>query len=230
MSNSLLQLNEPWALSLTSSREVVQGIAAIRQQIWIALGTSKGSDPLRPFFGTDIYKMVDMPPGIASPNIKKEIIDSIALWVPAVKITSIKDIFFTPQSSGTQNFGIRFEITYTIDNLSDVVFFSMSDGNISWDGLQTTVLTDIIPTTTNRINIILVAGSIYATGAPVEGFANGTELFNWVVANWLQYGTWAIYQDRIILYLIAGIIGGSLDVYEMTGGDFNDDFNDDFNI
>ena len=60
--------------------EVVEGIADIRQCIGTILTTTKGSDPLRPEFGSDIWRYVDRPVTVAAPNMAYEILDALGKW------------------------------------------------------------------------------------------------------------------------------------------------------
>lgn len=64
--------------SFNASREVViLPSNSINQCIAIILTTRKGSVPLRPTFGSEIYKYVDYPVNEAIPNITRETIDSV---------------------------------------------------------------------------------------------------------------------------------------------------------
>lgn len=78
-----------WQLGLNAVGDVVEGIADIRQCIALIIITSKGSDPLRPEFGTNIYKLVDKPVNVAAPQILAEITQGIQLWEPRVRLKSI---------------------------------------------------------------------------------------------------------------------------------------------
>lgn len=78
-----------WQLALTAPGDVVEGLADIRQCIALIIITSKGSDPLRPEFGTNIYKLVDRPVNVAAPQILAEITQGIQLWERRVRIKRI---------------------------------------------------------------------------------------------------------------------------------------------
>ena len=67
-----------WQLSDVMIGQVVEGINDIRQCIGIILTTTKGSDPMRPLFGSDIWRFVDSPINTAVANISAEIIDTSA--------------------------------------------------------------------------------------------------------------------------------------------------------
>ncbi len=68
---------------------VVQGLADVNQCIQIILTTSKGSDPLRPTFGADVWRYMDAPINAAIPQIVREVTEAILRWEPRVTLVSI---------------------------------------------------------------------------------------------------------------------------------------------
>lgn len=78
-----------WQLSVNKIGEVVEGIEDLRQCIQIILTTTKGSDPLRPLFGSDIWRFIDTPVTTAVANISAEIIDSIGKWESRVNVEKL---------------------------------------------------------------------------------------------------------------------------------------------
>src|SRR5271170_3448764 len=78
-----------WSLKLGAIGEVVQGIADVDQCIAIILTTPKGSDVLRPTFGTDLWKYIDAPISQAGPAVVREVTQSITQWEPRVKVLSV---------------------------------------------------------------------------------------------------------------------------------------------
>ena len=85
-----------WSLALDQPGEpgsgignVVQGIADVNQCIQIILTTPKGSDPLRPTFGADLWKFLDAPINAAISAIVTEVTTAITQWEPRVKLTSV---------------------------------------------------------------------------------------------------------------------------------------------
>ena len=58
-----------WQLSKQNIGQVVSGIEDIRQCVGIILTTTKGSCPLSPLFGSDIWKFIDTPVNTAVANI-----------------------------------------------------------------------------------------------------------------------------------------------------------------
>lgn len=200
--------NSVWGIGIQGYGYIVQGTSCIRQRINIALTTSKGSDPLRPLFGTTIYKQYDTPINIAIPIIKNEIATAIKTWVSDVTIKKV-----TCKVTVSH---LVFNVTVVdIDGDTSVIGYTFTNG----------VITPIdVSATTLRI-----AGDIPLMDMPVIGRVEGyiatlcvdgvnvlatdtvsytlNELRQWAVINWGQYGTWEI---------------------EEIPGDFSDDFGDDF--
>ncbi len=85
--NDITSVN--WQLSLAGVGEVEQNLADIRQCIGLIIVTTKGTDPLRPEFGSDIWRQIDKPVTVATPIIVKEILTGIQLWEPRVKVTNL---------------------------------------------------------------------------------------------------------------------------------------------
>ena len=69
--------------------ELVSGVDDIAQCIRVILETPKGSDPLRPLFGSDHYKYLDRTLPAAVPNIVRESWDAIATWEPRAVVERI---------------------------------------------------------------------------------------------------------------------------------------------
>ena len=87
-----------WSLMLDSAGQpgsgiggVVMGVDDVDQCIAIILTTPKGSDVLRPTFGTDLWKYIDAPISEAGPAVVREVIQSITQWEPRVKVLSVYD-------------------------------------------------------------------------------------------------------------------------------------------
>jgi phage baseplate assembly protein W len=78
-----------WSLALGAIGEVVQGIADVEQCLGIIVTTPRGSDPLRPTFGADIWRYIDFPLDRALPAIVSELTSAIALWEPRVNLLSV---------------------------------------------------------------------------------------------------------------------------------------------
>lgn len=111
-----------WQIGLFGPGEVVEGLADIRQCIGLIIVTSKGSDPLRPEFGTDIYKLVDRPVNVAAPLIVAEILQALQLWERRVRVKKIthrvqvEKLFFTLDLELLAN-GDSAQILFEIDRI-----------------------------------------------------------------------------------------------------------------
>ncbi len=78
-----------WSLELGTIGGVVQGIADVEQCLGIIVTTPRGSDPLRPTFGADIWRYIDFPIDEALPAIVSELTSAITMWEPRVNLISV---------------------------------------------------------------------------------------------------------------------------------------------
>ena len=78
-----------WQMSNKNIGNVSEGIDDIRQCMAIILTTTKGSDPLRPLFGSDIWRFIDSPVTNAVANISAEIIDCLGKWETRIGIEKL---------------------------------------------------------------------------------------------------------------------------------------------
>jgi len=107
-----------WQLSNQMIGQVVEGIDDIRQCIGTILTTTKGSDPMRLLFGSDIWQFIDNPVNTAVANISAEVIDSIGKWEPRVRIKEL-----TYNITGSK---IDFELTAELlesGEITQILFF-----------------------------------------------------------------------------------------------------------
>jgi phage baseplate assembly protein W len=78
-----------WSLALGAIGDVVQGIADVEQCLGIIVTTPRGSDPIRPTFGADIWRFIDFPINRALPAIVSELTAAITVWEPRVTLVSV---------------------------------------------------------------------------------------------------------------------------------------------
>ncbi len=104
-----------WSLMLDSARQpgsgigsVVTGVADVDQCIAMILTTPKGTDVLRPTFGTDLWRYIDAPINEAGPAVVREVTQSITQWEPRVKVLSVTA---TPTAENVTQAGAHVEIT-----------------------------------------------------------------------------------------------------------------------
>lgn len=81
--------SKDWGFSIEKQGEVVTDLTDINQCIYIILMTVKGTDPLRPEFGCDVFKWLDRPVSQAIPNMMKAAAEAIKLWEPRVVVTKV---------------------------------------------------------------------------------------------------------------------------------------------
>lgn len=89
---------------------VVQGVQDVNQCIQIIITTPKGSDPLRPTFGVDIWRYLDAPITVSTPAIVRELTEAILHWEPRVATINIK---VAPVFDGATQSGAHLSITVT---------------------------------------------------------------------------------------------------------------------
>lgn len=89
-----------WSLKVGALGAVVQGLADVDQCIAIILTTPKGSDPLRPTFGADLWRYIDNPITVAVPSIVREVTAAISMWEPRVTLLAVTA---TPVNAGAQS-------------------------------------------------------------------------------------------------------------------------------
>jgi len=99
-----------WSLKLGTIGAVVQGIRDIDQCLAIILMTPKGSDPLRPTFGADLWRYIDNPISIAIPSIVREVSAAIAMWEPRVILQSVS---VSPASDNSSQSGAHLNVSIT---------------------------------------------------------------------------------------------------------------------
>lgn len=81
-----------WQLSVNNPGGVVESINDIAQCIRTIVATVKGSDPLRPDFGIDVFKYQDKPVNLAIPNVIKDVIDALTKYETRAEILRLTPI------------------------------------------------------------------------------------------------------------------------------------------
>lgn len=77
-----------WTWNFKIIGAMVQGVNEISQCILVIVTTQKGSDPLRPEFGSDLFLYLDKP----STNVAKminSISEALAIWEPRIDVSKI---------------------------------------------------------------------------------------------------------------------------------------------
>lgn len=79
-----------WSMKLGFFGEVVEAVDDIDQCIKIILKTRKGSVPLDPEFGCDIYKYLDMPLNLVIADITRETFVALRENEPRIEVLNVK--------------------------------------------------------------------------------------------------------------------------------------------
>ncbi len=189
-----------WALSINGFGTVVQGIAAIRQRIFITLTTSMGSDPLRPLFGTQIYLYQDAPVNVAAVEIKKQIIAGLQAWM-SDDIENVK-VTYTIQDNSHVIFNIGYELVNS--ELYDNLQYELDNGvltNVTNQALTLQALIPANPTGLSYLLSLVLNNNAVNPPAPANGFDSIDLLYNWIKSNWSFLGKWLQQPDQIIGYI-----------------------------
>ena len=86
----------------------MQGIADVEQCLGIIVTTPRGSDPLRPTFGANIWRYIDFPISLALPAIVSELTSAITMWEPRVTLVSVTA---QPVLDGSTQSGAHLDVT-----------------------------------------------------------------------------------------------------------------------
>lgn len=71
--------------------EILTGLDSINQSIEILLGTAKGSNPVRPDYGVNLYEFLDAPVSRIG-ELKNDILQNITAFIPEVEVNSINHV------------------------------------------------------------------------------------------------------------------------------------------
>ena len=189
-------------LSTVGVGALAVGIEDIRQRMFNVLNSIPGSDPFRPLFGCLAYTYTDKPVTTAIPNIKKEIFESLSLWMPEIQVITIAHTADVAQLYFTVSYGL-------VDtDLVDSVTFSIG-GSIDGSGISNgIVITAAVPAPfTGGIYRVkfLVDGTAVVPAIPDFGFSSPAEMLSWINNNWSNYGRWYLTGSSLVLYLNSGI-------------------------
>lgn len=194
-----------WQLSLKGLGLVEEGLKDVKQCIDIILHTVKGSDPLRPEFGSDVFSHVGKPVPILIPLVKKAIVEAISLWEKRVEvITPIKHEFVSP-AQVVFNIGYRIVDDNLLDSI-DLVYGIGEEGNDGSAG-NPLILVASIPQGLRLYLSLILDGNNVLPEPPINGFGSVSDLFLWAIEHYYPQGQWYWLQQQgqIILYVNNGI-------------------------
>ena len=78
-----------WQVSLADPLQIVENAEEIAQCIYTILTTVRGSDPLRPAFGSEVFKFIDRPMNVAKPGLIYEVFSAIEMWERRIRVTRV---------------------------------------------------------------------------------------------------------------------------------------------
>jgi phage baseplate assembly protein W len=197
--------SKDWQISTQGVGLVAEGLEDIRQCLDICLRTTKGTDPLRPQFGSDIFQYVDKPLTVAIPNMIRAIIETVQIWEKRVALEKVK---YQTRDTSTVDFFITYRLVD--EELIDLLKLQLDNGILTPILTQIGTLTifALFPPnpTHKRYQVDFHANGVVALPpAPAGGFATQMDLYAWVAANWSGYGSWQMAANKIIGHLIPEI-------------------------
>ena len=88
--NYTAPLSKHWQIAPANhSADAVQGADDIDLCIQNILMTRKGSDPLRPEFGSNYFDYIDQPEDIFLPNAVREVVLAVQTWEPRAVVDKV---------------------------------------------------------------------------------------------------------------------------------------------
>lgn len=197
-----------WGISTRGCGYIEQGLEDVRQCIDVLLRTQKGTDPLRPDFGSDIYQHIDKPVNLVIPNVKRAIISAIEMFEQRVEVESVAHVI--------DKSNIQFFITYKLvdDNLIDQLQLYLREGSfiVTPAILGSVIIEADIPTSTTHQLLVnfIINGNAALPLPPKFGFANTSIMYAWIQANWGTLGNWYLTAGKLVGYLNTSITAASL--------------------
>lgn len=113
--NTHTHLTTHWQLAPNDkTQSVIQGIDDIYLCIANILNTIRGTDILRPEFGSDHFRYIDQPEDIAVPHFVREITFALSLWEKRINVDEIKVSGNAPHFSFTIFWSLKEDIYHEI--------------------------------------------------------------------------------------------------------------------
>jgi len=88
-----------WTINMLDPDQVVADAAVINQRIEVLFATPEGSIPGAPEKGHRLEGIIDRPLFEAVPDLIKEVYRAIPLWIPEIKLVSVKVKTFAETAS-----------------------------------------------------------------------------------------------------------------------------------
>lgn len=110
-------LSKHWQIAPHGSQsDTVQGAADIDLCIQNILMTRKGSDPLRPEFGSNYFDYIDQPEDIFVPNAVREVVLAIQTWEKRAVVEKVSFEGNAPHINMTVQWRVADEVAGEIYN------------------------------------------------------------------------------------------------------------------
>ncbi|MBS9780861.1 MAG: GPW/gp25 family protein [Gammaproteobacteria bacterium] len=95
---------------------IVAGVADIHQCITNILMTRKGTDILRPLFGSNYHDYLDAPQDVFIPNAVREVVIALTIWEPRIDVDSVKFIGSAPHLTMQVHWSLKEDIAKIIQS------------------------------------------------------------------------------------------------------------------
>lgn len=223
---TISQIKSPvWTYSISGGGAISEGLSAIRQCIDIIIRTTKGTDPLRPEFGSNVYKYQDRPINEAIPNIKKAILEAISTWEKRVTISYINHSINTVAGANGSQLIFEIGLFFKDYSLKDSLTVTIGNGVISTESSKNRlILQGLFPPNPSAFQYQVqckIDDKDLLPAPPSYGFSDQFELYAWVKENWLNYGQWYLTGDSLVGYMNPSYTTGSLTISILTKNRFH---------
>ncbi|RLJ34178.1 phage baseplate assembly protein W [Chryseobacterium sp. 7] len=200
-----------WQLDLNNAGKIVAGYDDIQQCIAIILRTRKGEDPLRPDFGSDIWKWLDKPISASIPNMKREIIQALQSYEPRITIQKIVHEMDITEGKSNIIFGITYK---TGENYTGTFQYHLKQ-----DTRPLALSASYLPDAFLYFIEMSLQGGEVTPASPQNGFLSINEMMKWVHQFWGNLGNWylLIQENKVIVYINTQLgASGKLTVTSVT--------------
>ena len=110
-----------WQPRLGAHGEIASGLDDIHQCVRIILQTPKGSVPHRPEFGSDLWRVLDLPMREAVPRAVRESVDALRLWEPRIEVMRV-----SPQALASTH--LRLDVEWRLKGRGEMMVTELRDG------------------------------------------------------------------------------------------------------
>ncbi len=135
-------MNGDSSIDINSFGTSVEGINDIAQSWYIILHTIPGSDPLRPDFGSDVYKYLDKPNNSFGGDFSVQVINDLEKWETRCSISQVKPVVGEDNNIKVNILGIYkptntvVEATLTLSSLTNAVTTAMKNYSNAYNEKQ----------------------------------------------------------------------------------------------